>query len=149
MGFCHCKHLTSGFPGLKTPTTPSGQRGAEAYTGVHKREPRRGSHTATVTGKLQFPTVVRSLPYPSPPIHPAVASQVYYSHTQSHRVPAQSHTRMLQPHTKSQKLHTHARACMHNTHAAAEGHRNRKPCKVPGTFTYTGARKSQRRLESK
>lgn len=104
MGFCHCRHLTSSFLGLKRPRAPSGQRGAEAGTGVHKREPRRGSHTASVTGKLQFPTVIRSLP-PLPTHTQQYITGVLQSHTKplgpiTHML---STTSMLQPHPKSQK----------------------------------------------
>lgn len=68
--FCHCAHLTSGFLGLDRLRAPSGQKGTEAHTGVHKRKLQQGSHTAHVTGKRPFPTVL-SLP------HPPAASQVY------------------------------------------------------------------------
>lgn len=52
MGFCHCREIryfTISFSlSLNKPSVPSGQRGADVYTGVHTRKTGQPS----VTGKL-------------------------------------------------------------------------------------------------
>lgn len=86
-GFCHCRHLSSDFLGLRRPRAPSGQRGADAHIGVHKRELWCASHAASITDKRYFPTLQEVSP--TAPSRTAELSQVCYPGTQSRRVLAQ------------------------------------------------------------